>query len=75
MVKVYYTPGCSACKQVKEYLASKNIPFEQIDLTKIDPREQSKLISKFGRLAVPIIEIDVKKVVFTISELKEVYES
>ena len=73
-IKVYFTPGCSACKQVKDYLFSKNIPFEPIDLTKIEPREQSHLISQLGRLSVPIIKIEGQKPIFSLSELKEIYE-
>jgi len=73
MVRVYFTPGCSACAQVKEYLKSKNIPFKEVDLTKIDPQEQQKLVSRLGQLRVPIVEIDVKKIVYSLPEVKEVY--
>jgi len=70
MIKVYFTPGCSACHQVKSYLRSKEKSFEEIDLTKIEPREQAKLVSRLGRLSVPIIEVD-DKFYFSIGELKD----
>ena len=72
MVIVYSTPNCNACKKVKEYLNSKKITFENIDLTKISPEEQMKLSSKLGRMSVPIISVN-EKIMYSLSELKEIY--
>ena len=74
MVKVYFTPTCLHCPAVKAYLKSKNIPFEPIDLTKLDPIVQTKLISKLGRLSVPITEIEGHRPLYSLVELKEFYE-
>jgi glutaredoxin len=75
MMMVYSTPSCGACKQVKEYLRSKDIPFSETDLTKLSGQVQMMLMGRLGRLSVPIIEVDKKKFYYSLSELKEVYGS
>ena len=73
MIMVYSTPSCGACKQVKEYLKSKNISFSETDLTKLGADFQAMLMGRLGRLSVPIIEVDKKKLYYSLAELKEVY--
>lgn len=53
LLKIYTTSKCSACKSLKERLYRKNIPFKEVDVTKIPPDKQFKILK--GRTSVPII--------------------
>lgn len=56
-VKVYSTPSCPWCTVAKNYLTSRNIPFEEIDVTR--NREAAvEMIQKSGQRGVPVIDID-----------------
>jgi len=68
MIYVYSTPTCYACKQVKEYLNSRKIKYQVVDVTKPDFDN-----NKFQIYGVPTIKIDGKRY-YTLKELKEVYE-
>jgi len=57
VVKVYSTPTCPWCAMAKKYLASKNIPFEDIDVTK-DKAAVEEMVRKSGQKGVPVIDID-----------------
>ena len=48
-VKIYSTPSCPYCEQVKDYLSSKNIAFQEIDVS----QDQ-----KSGQTGVPLTEIN-----------------
>jgi glutaredoxin len=41
----------------KEYLASKNIPFTEVDVS-TDRAQQEALVKKTGQYGVPVIEVD-----------------
>ena len=58
MIKIYYKPNCRYCKTAKEYLASKNIEFEEIDLTKKENREARDYYRSLGVNLLPVIEGD-----------------
>lgn len=56
-VKVYSTPSCPWCTVAKNYLSSRNIPFEDIDVTR--NREAAvEMVQKSGQKGVPVIDID-----------------
>ena len=57
VVKVYSTPTCPWCAMAKKYLASKNIPFEDIDVSK-DKAAVAEMVQKSGQKGVPVIDID-----------------
>jgi len=57
VVKVYSTPTCPWCTMAKKYLASKNIPFEDIDVSK-DKAAVAEMVQKSGQKGVPVIDID-----------------
>lgn len=58
-VKVYSTNYCPFCTRAKQLLKSKNIPFQEIDLTnQSDLRE--KISKETGWQTVPMIFIDGK---------------
>jgi glutaredoxin 3 len=62
MVKVYSTPTCIYCKTLKEYLTSKNIEFQEIDVSK-DEKELQEMIKVSGQMGVPVVVIDEELIV------------
>ncbi len=62
MVKVYSTPTCVYCKTLKEYLKSKNIEFQEIDVSK-DEKELQEMIKVSGQMGVPVVNIDGEVIV------------
>jgi len=56
-VKVYSTPTCPWCTMAKNYLASKNIAFEDIDVSR-NPQKAIEMIEKSGQRGVPVIDIN-----------------
>ena len=61
-VKIFTTPTCPHCVELKDYLNSKSINFEEIDLAS-DPKAAATLVQKTGYSAVPQIQIDDKFIV------------
>ncbi|MGE0824550.1 MAG: glutaredoxin 3 [Candidatus Binatia bacterium] len=55
-VFVYTTDYCSYCVAAKSLLKSKNIPFEEIDVTN-DPVQRQDIVKRSGRRTVPQIFI------------------
>jgi glutaredoxin-like YruB-family protein len=55
-VKVYSTPRCHNCHEIKEYLKSKNVEFEEIDLAS-DEDARDMIVEKTGHLGAPIVQI------------------
>ena len=56
-VKVYSTPTCPWCTVAKDYLTSKNIAFEDIDVSK-NRQGAMEMIQKSGQRGVPVLDID-----------------
>jgi glutaredoxin-like YruB-family protein len=56
-VTIYTTPTCSWCQAVKEYLRSRGIPFEEVDVSS-DINRARELVAKTGQYGVPVIDID-----------------
>lgn len=61
-VKVYSTPTCPYCIALKEFLKSKKIQFEDIDVSK-DSKAAREMIEKSGQMGVPVVEIGDKIIV------------
>lgn len=57
MITVYSTPTCVFCHAVKEYFKTKNIKFEEKDLTR-DEEATQWVLDNTGQLAVPVINMD-----------------
>lgn len=57
MIKIYTTPTCVYCKNLKEYFNSKDIKFEEVDVSK-DEKELEKMVSISGQMGVPVVDID-----------------
>ncbi len=56
-VVMYTTRTCPFCKMQKDYLNSKNVPFEEI-LVDENPEEAQKMIEISGQMGVPFTVID-----------------
>lgn len=59
---IYSTPTCGYCRMAKEYLASKNVPYTEVDVS-IDRAKQEELVKKTGQFGVPVIEVDGKLII------------
>lgn len=56
-VKVYSTTTCPWCIRVKDFLKSKNIAFEDIDVSQ-DAAKAQEMFQKSGQYGVPVIIVD-----------------
>lgn len=57
MIKVYSTTTCPWCVKAKNYLKSKNVEFENVNVSE-DPKAREELIEKTKQLAVPVLDIN-----------------
>ena len=55
-VLLYTTPTCPNCMKVKDYLKSKNIEFENIDVSS-DRDKLQEMIDKSEQIGVPVLDI------------------
>lgn len=56
-IKIYSTPTCPWCTVAKKYLTSKNVQFDDIDVSQ--NREAAvEMVQKSGQRGVPVIEIN-----------------
>ncbi len=56
-VKVYSTPSCPWCTVAKNYLTSKHVQFEDVDVSQ--NREAAvEMVQKSGQRGVPVIDIN-----------------
>lgn len=56
-IKIYSTKTCPYCKLVKDYLAEKSIPYEDIDVG-ADSAKAQEMVKISGQMGVPVIDID-----------------
>lgn len=56
-ITVYSTPTCPYCVMAKDYLKSKNIKFQEIDVSK-DEKQAEIMVEKSGQMGVPVIIIN-----------------
>ncbi len=61
-IKIFTTPICPWCKRVKEYLKSKEIEFEEVDVSK-DRGEAKRMVERSGSRGVPQLWIGEEVVV------------
>lgn len=57
MVIVYSTPSCPYCSMAKDFLRSKNVPFQDIDVSR-DQNAAMEMIRKSGQNGVPVIDFN-----------------
>lgn len=55
-IKVYSTPTCPWCVKLKDYLKSKNVEFENIDVS-ADREAAMEMVKKTGQMGVPVTKI------------------
>ena len=61
-VLAYTTPTCPYCMKVKDYLKSKNIDFENIDVSSGQDKVM-EMIDKTGQMSVPVLDIEGKIII------------
>ncbi|PYG84834.1 glutaredoxin-like YruB-family protein [Ruminiclostridium sufflavum DSM 19573] len=61
-VKIYSTPSCPWCMVAKNYLKSKNIPFEEVNVA-YSRRGALEMIRKSGQRSVPVIDFNGRIIV------------
>lgn len=52
-ITIYTTNTCSYCPMVKQYLKSKGLPYDEVNLEE-NPDQQAKVFKMSGALTVPI---------------------
>jgi glutaredoxin 3 len=62
IVKVFSTPVCPYCHTLKEFLKSKGIVFDDIDVS-ADEKMRDDMIQKSGQMGVPVVYIDDQVVI------------
>ncbi|MBU1044977.1 MAG: glutaredoxin family protein [Candidatus Omnitrophica bacterium] len=56
-VKIYSTPTCPYCKKAKDYLSSKGISYQDIDVSS-NKAAADEMVKLSGQMSVPVITID-----------------
>jgi len=57
MIKIYSTPACLYCLNLKKFLEENNIEFVYIDVSK-DREALKEMVEKSGQMGVPVTDID-----------------
>lgn len=57
MVKVYSTNACPWCVKAKDYLKSKGIEFEDLNVQE-DMAAREEMVSKTKQMGVPVLDIN-----------------
>lgn len=60
-VAIYTTQYCPYCLSAKKFLKSKDVPFEEIDVTEDDAMRQ-KLVEMTGQETIPQIFVDGRSI-------------
>ncbi|MCK4909049.1 MAG: glutathione S-transferase N-terminal domain-containing protein [Planctomycetes bacterium] len=61
-VMVYSTPTCPWCIKVKDYLKSKNVEFQNFDVS-TDSARAEEMTKLTGQSGVPVIKIDSEVII------------
>lgn len=61
-VSIYTTPTCHYCGEVKAFLKSKNISYDEFNVA-TDLEKRKEMVDKSGQLGVPVTMIDDKIIV------------
>jgi glutaredoxin 3 len=56
-IKVYSTPTCPYCTMAKKYLESKDVQYEDVDVS-ADRNAATEMVSKSGQRGVPVLDIN-----------------
>lgn len=61
-IKIYSTPTCIYCKNLKQFLQEKGIEFEDVNVAG-NQEALKEMVEKSGQMGVPVVEIDGQIVV------------
>ena len=61
-VTVYTTPTCTWCAAVKDYLQSRDVEFDEVDVA-ADMERAREMVERSGQYGVPVVEIDGEMVI------------
>ncbi|MDZ7838392.1 MAG: Uxx-star family glutaredoxin-like (seleno)protein [Actinomycetota bacterium] len=61
-ILIYSTNTCPYCKQAKDYIKSKGVDYQEIDVSS-SRKKLEEMIEKSGQMGVPVIDIGGKVVV------------
>ncbi|MFA5008079.1 MAG: Uxx-star family glutaredoxin-like (seleno)protein [Candidatus Omnitrophota bacterium] len=56
-IKIYSTPTCPYCKLAKQYFSSKNLSYEDFDVSQ-SKQALDEMVKLSGQMGVPTIVID-----------------
>lgn len=62
MVTIYTTKTCPSCVMVKRFFQTKNVNYQEIDITE-DPAKQQEAFELSGALTVPVTIINSQVVI------------
>jgi len=70
-IKMYTTPFCKYCKVARELFKTRNVAFEEIDVTR-DQKLMEEMMQKSKQMTVPVFDINGKILVgFNRAKLEE----
>jgi glutaredoxin len=70
-IKVYTSPGCLFCRQLKDFLKDHQVEFKEIDLSE-NQQMIDDFIERTGQMSVPVTEINQEMIIgFDLIKLKE----
>ena len=55
-IAIYTTPSCPFCRQAKEFLTERKVPYVEYNVADDEVRRE-EMIEKSGQYGVPVIEI------------------
>ena len=61
-VVLYSTPTCGYCNKAKDYLKSKNVPFQEYNVAQ-DMRRADEMVKKSGQMGVPVLDVNGKIII------------
>lgn len=72
-IKIYITPTCSWCVELKQWLKKKKLSYEEFDVYESQNSQyRDELLEKSAQLAVPVIDIEGEIIVgFNEKKLEE----
>ena len=62
VIKIYTTPTCHWCHEAKQFLKSKKIKFQEIDVSKSE-KAVKEMVAISGQLGTPTLDINGKIIV------------
>lgn len=74
-IKIYSTPTCPYCNMAKEFFKSKNVKFEDVDVSQ-NQEAAKEMVEKTGQMGVPVIEMNGETIIgFDKDRIEKILES